>query len=163
MLFVTFFIPPVFVSAMSDQLILQIHLVMGDIPSANNMISTIITSPQPGQDLAANQAFTVNLQVQNLVAGSFTNADTTYYAAPQALSKGNIVGHSHVSIQSLGNDLNTQTPPDPATFVFFKGINDAGNGNGGLNASVASGLPAGFYRVCTLTSTSNHQPVLMPV
>ena len=163
MLFVTFFIPPVFVSAVSDQVILQIHLVMGDIPSSNNMISTIITSPQPGQDLAANQAFTVDLQVQNLVAGSFTNADTTYYAAPQALSNGNIVGHTHVTIQSLGNDLNTQTPPDPSTFAFFKGINDAGNGNGGLNASVASGLPAGFYRVCTLTSASNHQPVLMPV
>ncbi|OXV07013.1 hypothetical protein Egran_05220 [Elaphomyces granulatus] len=138
-------------------------IVMGDIPSTNNMISTIIKSPQSGQDLQANQAFTVDLQVQNLVAGSFTNADSTYYAAPQALKNGNIVGHTHVTIQSLGNDINTQTPPDPTTFTFFKGINDPGDGNGGLSASVASGLPAGVYRVCTMTSASNHQPVLMPV
>jgi transcription initiation factor TFIID subunit 15 len=138
-------------------------LVMGDIPSTNNMISTIIKSPQTGQDLQANQAFTVDLQVQNLEAGAFTNADSTYYAAPQALKGGNIAGHTHVTIQSLGNDINTQTPPDPTTFAFFKGINDPGDGNGGLSASVASGLPAGVYRVCTMTSASNHQPVLMPV
>lgn len=138
-------------------------IVMGDIPSTNNMISTIIKSPQTGQDLQANQAFTVDLQVQNLEAGAFTNADSTYYAAPQALKGGNIAGHTHVTIQSLGNDINTQTPPDPTTFAFFKGINDPGDGNGGLSASVASGLPAGVYRVCTMTSASNHQPVLMPV
>ncbi len=47
--------------------------------------------------------------------------------------------------------------------LFFKGINDAGNGKGLLQATVAGGLPAGNYRVCTLTSSSNHQPVIMPV
>jgi transcription initiation factor TFIID subunit 15 len=138
-------------------------VVMGDIPSSQNMISTIIINPGPGDTIAANQDFTVSIQVANLVAGSFTNPDSTYYAAPQALSGGNIVGHTHITIQSLGNNIATTTPPDAGTFAFFKGINDAGNGNGGLSAAVTGGLPAGVYRVCTMTSASNHQPVTMPV
>jgi transcription initiation factor TFIID subunit 15 len=136
---------------------------MGDIPSSQNMISTIITNPGPGDTIAANQDFTVNIQVANLVAGSFTNPQSTYYSAPQALSGGKIVGHTHVTIQSLGNNIATTTPPDAGTFAFFKGINDAGDGNGGLSTTVAGGLPAGVYRVCTMTSASNHQPVTMPV
>jgi len=136
---------------------------MGDIPSSGNMISAIITNPQPGSTIPANQAFNVNVQISNLVAGSFTNPQSTYYAAPQALQGGKIVGHTHVTIQSLGNDIATTTPPDPGTFAFFKGINDAGDGNGGLSATVAGGLAAGVYRVCTMTSASNHQPVTMPV
>jgi len=32
-----------------------------------------------------------------------------------------------------------------------------------LSATVGGGLPVGVYRVCTMTSASNHQPVLMPV
>jgi len=57
-----------------------------------------------------------------------------------------------------GNDR-----PNAETFAFFKGINDDGNGNGQLQAVVSNGLPAGFYRVCTMNSASNHQPVIMPV
>lgn len=143
--------------------LLIVQTVMGDIPSTENMISTVILNPQTGQDLPANQDFNVTLQVNGLQAGSFTNANTTYYAAPQALnSKGQIIGHTHVTIQNIGS-LNPSTPPDPTTFAFFKGINDAGDGNGGLSAAVTGGLPAGVYRVCTMTSASNHQPVLMPV
>jgi|SRR5271168_4185475 len=136
---------------------------MGQIPSSDNMISTIITNPQPGDTLPANTNFTVTMQVTNLDAGTFTNPNTTYYAAPQTLNNGNIVGHTHITIQSLGNSLSTTTPPDPKTFMFFKGVNNAGNGQGGLSAVVAGGLPAGAYRVCTMTSAANHQPVLMPV
>jgi len=136
---------------------------MGDIPSSSNMISTIIINPGPGDTIAANQDFNVSIQVANLVAGSFTNPDSTYYAAPQALQGGLIVGHTHVTIQSLGDNIATTTPPDAGTFAFFKGINDAGDGNGGLSATVTGGLPPGVYRVCTMTSASNHQPVTMPV
>lgn len=136
---------------------------MGDIPSQENMISSIITNPAPGENLQANTAFTVNLQVTNLNAGTFTNPLTTYYSAPQQLKNGNIIGHTHITIQSLGNNIATTTPPDPKTFAFFKGVDDAGDGKGGLSAAVAGGLPAGAYRVCTMTSASNHQPVLMPV
>ncbi len=135
---------------------------MGDIPAKANMVSSIITNPEPGQDLEPNTDFTIDVQVDNLEAGSFTNPDQTYYSAPQALSNGKIVGHTHVTVQSLG-DLNTKTPPNAAQFVFFKGINDRGDGNGGLSATVAGGLPPGVYRVCTMSSASNHQPVIMPV
>ncbi|KAA8909789.1 hypothetical protein FN846DRAFT_775964 [Sphaerosporella brunnea] len=138
-------------------------IVMGDIPSQNNMVSSIIVSPQPGENIAANTPFNIQVQVANLAAGSFTNPQNTYYAAPQALSGGKIVGHTHVTVQDLGNSLTPNTPPDATTFAFFKGINDNGNGNGLLSASVTQGLPAGNYRVCTMSSASNHQPVLMPV
>lgn len=73
------------------------------------------------------------------------------------------MGHTHVTVQDLGANLNPTTAPDPTLFSFFKGINDAGNGDGLLQATVTGGLPAGNYRVCTLSSAANHQPVLMPV
>ncbi|KAK3078903.1 hypothetical protein LTS18_006325 [Coniosporium uncinatum] len=63
----------------------------------------------------------------------------------------------------MGGTLNPSQPLDATKFAFFKGINDDGNGNGLLKATVTGGLPAGMYRVCTLTGASNHQPVLMPV
>ena len=136
---------------------------MGDIPATTNMVSTIITNPAPGQAIAANKDFNVNLQVANLNAGVFTNPTVTYYSAPQALKNGNIVGHVHVTIQTLGQNLAPATPPDATKFVFFKGIDDAGDGKGGLTAAVTGGLPAGSYRVCTMSSAANHQPVTMPI
>lgn len=138
-------------------------LVMGNIPSSTNMVSTIITSPEPGQIIVPNTSFNVSLQVANLATGSFTNAKATYYSAPQDLSGGKVVGHTHVTIQTLGKRLAATNPPDASTFVFFKGIDDVGNGRGGLSATITGGLPAGNYRVCTMSSASNHQPVLMPV
>lgn len=137
---------------------------MGFIPAKTTMISSIITFPQNGQTIASGQTFNITVQTNNLDAGSFTNADATYYAAPQALNgQGQVIGHTHVTVQSLGKDLNPTTPPDPTLFSFFKGINDPGNGEGLLSATVTGGLPPGNYRVCTLTSASNHQPVIMPV
>jgi hypothetical protein len=137
---------------------------MGDIPAKANMVSSVILFPTTGgQSIPSDTTFNITVQTANLVAGSFTNADATYYAAPQALSGGNVVGHTHVTVQDLGNNLNPTTALDPTQFAFFKGINDAGNGQGLLSATVTGGLPAGNYRVCTLASASNHQPVLMPV
>ena len=136
---------------------------MGDIPAQADMISTIVTFPGPGQDIAANQDFDITVQINNLQAGTFTNPDTTYYTAPQQLQGGKIIGHTHITVQDLNGDINTKTPPDAVTFSFFKGVNDAGDGNGGLKATVAGGLPPGAYRVCTMVAASNHQPVIMPV
>lgn len=127
------------------------------------MVSAVITNPKTGTAITANQDFDITVQTANLVAGSFTNADNTYYSAPQALSGGKVVGHTHVTVQDMGNTLNPTKALDATQFAFFKGINDAGNGNGLLSATVTGGLPAGNYRVCTMTSSSNHQPVLMPV
>jgi hypothetical protein len=137
---------------------------MGDIPAKTNMVSSVITFPTTGgKSIASDTTFNITVQMANLVAGSFTNADATYYAAPQALSGGIVVGHTHVTVQDLGNSLNPTQALDATKFAFFKGINDAGNGKGLLTAVVTGGLPAGNYRVCTLASASNHQPVLMPV
>ncbi|KIN05236.1 hypothetical protein OIDMADRAFT_25811 [Oidiodendron maius Zn] len=139
-------------------------IVMGKIPSTAHMISSIIISPGPEEKIRANKDFNISVQTTGLAAGSFTNADLTYYSAPQQLtSSGEIIGHTHVTVQDLGDSLCPSNPPDPTTFAFFKGINDAGNGRGLLSATVTGGLPKGHYRVCTMTSASNHQPVLMPV
>ena len=136
---------------------------MGDIPSSANMVATIITSPTTGDTIAANTDFTLEAQVANLNAGTFTNADTSYYAAPQRIGAGgNIIGHIHFTVQSIGS-LNPSTPPDAGVFAFFKGVDNDGNGQGLLSAAVAGGLPAGTYRACTMSSSANHQPVLMPV
>lgn len=134
----------------------------GDIPAKNTMISSILTFPKNGDNIQAEQDFTITVQTQNLAAGAFTNADATYYSAPQSLNgQGQVIGHTHITVQDLGNSLNPTTPPDPTQFAFFKGINDAGNGKGLLSADVAGGLPAGNFRVCTLTSAQNHQPVIV--
>jgi hypothetical protein len=136
---------------------------MGDIPAKTAMVSSIIINPQTGQEIPSDTTFNITVQMANLVAGSFTNADATYYAAPQALSGGKVVGHTHVTVQDLGSSLNPTQALDATQFAFFKGINDAGNGAGLLSAVVNGGLPAGNYRVCTMAAASNHQPVLMPV
>jgi transcription initiation factor TFIID subunit 15 len=137
---------------------------MGNIPSNKKMPSTVILSPQPGEDIAADKTFTVSLQVANLQAGSFSDADAQYYSQPQDLNgQGEIIGHTHVTIQDMQGSLTPAAPLDASKFSFFKGINDAGDGNGGLKAVVTGGLAAGFYRVCTMSSATTHQPVIMPV
>lgn len=136
---------------------------MGDMPAQSSMVSTVITSPTADKPPSANQDFNVTVQIANMQLGTFTNPDSTYYAAPQQLSNGKVIGHTHITIQDMGNSANPQTPPDASQFAFFKGINDAGNGQGKLTTAVTGGLPAGNYRVCTMAGSSNHQPVLMPV
>lgn len=70
--------------------------------------------------------------------------------------------HIQVTVQELIGSLTPQTPPDPNSVVHFKGIDNAADGNGELT-DIVPGLPPGFYRVCTMASASNHQPVIMPV
>jgi hypothetical protein len=136
---------------------------MGQIPSVDQMVSVVITNPQNGDSIKSEEDFDITVQVSNLEAGAFTNAAETYYAAPQQLERGIVVGHLHVTVQDTGSNLNPTEPLDPTKFAFFKGINDAGDGRGKLSAAVDGGLPAGNYRLCTLTSAANHQPVIMPV
>lgn len=137
---------------------------MGNIPSTANMISCLIVSPKVSEDVAADKTFKVEVQTIGLAAGTFTNPKETYYSAPQDLDgSGRVIGHIHVTIQILPGGLEPKTPLDPTDIAFFKGINDVGNGNGLLSADVEGGLPAGFYRICTITSAANHQPVVMPV
>ncbi|KAG5950415.1 hypothetical protein E4U53_005116 [Claviceps sorghi] len=124
----------------------------------------VFVNPQNGANLPANQDFKIQVQMINFKAGTFTNATSNYYSAPQDLdAQGNIIGHTHVTIQDTGKGLNPKRPLDPTQFAFFKGINDAGNNKGLLAADVTGGLPAGNYRLCSMSAAANHQPVLMPV
>jgi len=135
---------------------------MGVIPASSNMPSSKFTNPKNGDVVAANQAFTVSMAISNLQTGNFVNAEQNYFSAPQQVgSGGNIVGHSHVVIEALSS-LNQTTPNDPAKFAFFKGLNNAAQG-GVLSAPVANGLPAGAYRLCSINTAANHQPVLVPI
>ncbi|KAL2822146.1 hypothetical protein BDW59DRAFT_173957 [Aspergillus cavernicola] len=144
-------------------------IVMGNIPSEENMISTIITYPSPGEILPAGRSFLVKFQTANLVAGCVTNPNATLYSAPQALQDGKVVGHVHITIQTLSDytrndgDGSSIMLPDPTTFVFFQTVFGVGDEKGWFSVLVNDGLSAGFYRVCTMVAASNHQPVVMPV
>ncbi|TGO25319.1 hypothetical protein BPAE_0082g00020 [Botrytis paeoniae] len=138
---------------------------MGQIPAKNKMMSSIITFPLAGSaTIQSDTTFNITVQMSNITPGSFSNADSTYFSAPQQLdSSGVVIGHTHITVQDMGSSLNPKGTLDPTQFAFFKGINDAGNGQGLLSATVNGGLPAGNYRVCTMASSTNHQPAIMPV
>ncbi|KAK4210521.1 hypothetical protein QBC37DRAFT_428578 [Rhypophila decipiens] len=134
---------------------------MGMIPSTSNMISSLILSPQFGTTVPANKTFNITVKTTNLRAGYLVNPTTNYYTAPQELDEdGHIIGHCHVVVQKLGDG---DKPPSATEFAFFKGIDDAGDGEGLLSTQLEGGLPEGLYRVCTMIAARNHQPVTMPV
>ncbi|KAL5518696.1 hypothetical protein ACEPAH_379 [Sanghuangporus vaninii] len=135
---------------------------MGVIASTNNMPSAKFQSPKNLDKIKANTAFTVKLAVNNLATGNFVNAAANYFSAPQTIdNSGNIVGHSHVVIEKV-NDLTDTSVTDPSQFAFFKGLNEKAQ-DGVLSAEVTDGLPAGTYRIATINSAANHQPVLVAV
>jgi len=136
--------------------------IMGQIPSTQNMPSAKFVFPTNQAVIAANTAFTVTMNIQGLTTGHFVNADTNYFGAPQQVdSTGKIIGHSHVVIEAIPS-LNDTTPTNPEVFAFFKGLNAAAV-NGQLTANVSSGLDAGTYRLASINTAANHQPVLVPV
>lgn len=135
---------------------------MGAIPSTDNMPSAKFTFPKNFGTLKSNQTFTIEMAIQNMQTGFFVNADDNYFSAPQQLNaQGQIQGHSHVVIEQL-TSLDQTTPTNPKNFVFFKGLNDPTVG-GKLNASVTNGLDVGFYKLSSINTASNHQPVLVPI
>ncbi|KAI0641125.1 hypothetical protein C8Q79DRAFT_919785 [Trametes meyenii] len=102
------------------------------------------------------------MAIQHLETGHFTNAQENFFAAPQVVNGGgDIQGHSHVVIEQL-TALDQTTPTDPNKFAFFKGLNDAAQG-GVLSVTVTGGLPAGVYRLASINSAANHQPVLVSI
>jgi hypothetical protein len=137
---------------------------MGVIAANTNMPSAKFVSPANGDtSIKANTAFTVSLALQHIQAGHFTNAQQTYFAAPQKVNaQGDIIGHTHIVIEAL-TSLGQTTPTNPQVFAFFKGVDDAADASGQVHVPVAAGLPAGPYRMCTINSAANHQPVLVAV
>jgi hypothetical protein len=135
---------------------------MGSIPGTGAMPSSKFTNPKNLQDIAANQAFTITMAISNLETGNFVNAAANYFSAPQQLNgQGLIKGHSHVVVELL-SAIDQTTPTDPTKFAFFKGLNAAASG-GQLSADVTSGLPAGVYKLSSINTAANHQPVLVPI
>ncbi|RXW14392.1 hypothetical protein EST38_g11466 [Candolleomyces aberdarensis] len=135
---------------------------IGAIPSIDNMPSSKFKSPQNFATIRANTRFTVEMNIRGMQTGFFTNAQASYFAAPQQLNgQGQIQGHSHVVIEKIPT-LESGQPTNPKEFAFFKGLNAAAAG-GVLTADVTDGLPAGFYRLASINTASNHQPVIVPV
>lgn len=131
------------------------------------MVSTTITSPQMCENMPANKKMSLTAAMSGLNLGVFTNPDNTYYAAPQTLLNGKVIGHTHFVVQDMGNDFNSPVPLSAKKFAFFKGVNGAGvtNANGITTATeeITAGLKAGCYRFCTMVASATHQPVIMPI
>ncbi|CAG8465986.1 17595_t:CDS:1 [Dentiscutata erythropus] len=133
---------------------------LGQIPSNKHMTSSLITKPRNEEKLKAHKDFTVVVKMKNIETGHFSDPEKDYYTEPQILNKAGIVqGHSHVTIQRLESENN---PPNAEKFNFFLGLNDKAK-NGELIADVKGGLPAGRYRICSMSSSFTHQPLVMPV
>jgi len=130
----------------------------GQIPNFEKMTSSIITFPKNGGTVTAGKNFTAVVKVNNLQTGKFSDPVNDYYDRPQELNgNGEILGHSHITIQKLNGDR----VPDARVFAFFKGLNLAAV-RGVLTQVVNLPVP-GVYRMCTMSSSFTHQPVVMPV
>ncbi|KZV74804.1 hypothetical protein PENSPDRAFT_166378 [Peniophora sp. CONT] len=136
---------------------------MGQIAPQTNMPAAKFVNPPNMGNIAANTPFTITMAIKNLQAGNFVNAQSNYYSAPQQLNAQNtIIGHSHFVIEQLQSMTQT-TPLDNTKFAFFQGVNTAADAKGNLNVDVTAGLPAGTYRLGSINSAANHQPVLVAV
>jgi len=133
---------------------------MGLIPSTSNMPSAKFVFPPNLGTIQANTNFTIQLSIQGMQTGFFVNAEQNYFAAPQQLNPdGQVIGHSHVVIENISS-LQQTTPTDPTKFAFFKGLNAAAV-NGILTAT--ANLPVGVYKISTINTAANHQPILVPI
>ncbi|KAG8818339.1 hypothetical protein FRC19_010720 [Serendipita sp. 401] len=135
---------------------------MGDIVAKDKMPHSKFVFPQNFATIPANQDFTIQMALNNLQAGVFTNAQKTYYAAPQQVNgQGVLIGHTHYVIQKM-NAFDDPTILDPATFQFFKGINTP-QVNGVTSTVVTGGVPAGNYRLASINTSANHGPAIPAV
>ncbi|KAJ7048062.1 hypothetical protein C8F01DRAFT_1007578, partial [Mycena amicta] len=135
---------------------------MGLIPSVDNMPSAKFNFPKNTDVINANVPFNASLNVQNFQTGVFTNAQKTYFAAPQTLNKqGQIIGHTHIVIEQL-TSLAQILPTNPKTFIFFKGVDNPAE-NGEAIAFVDKGVPAGAFRMCSINTSANHAPAVGPI
>ncbi|KAJ6566283.1 hypothetical protein B0H19DRAFT_940317 [Mycena capillaripes] len=136
---------------------------IGQIPSSSNMPSSKFQKPANLDTLAADTAFNITLKTQGIQLGTFTNAQKTYFGNPQTLNaKGQIIGHTHVVIEAIDAITSTKIT-NPQAFIFFKGVNDPQDGAGNVVVPVAAGVKAGAYRMCTIVSSSTHQPAIVPI
>ncbi|KIK47907.1 hypothetical protein CY34DRAFT_798775 [Suillus luteus UH-Slu-Lm8-n1] len=137
---------------------------MGAIPSTSNMPSAKFVSPNNLAVLPANTTFQVTLAMKGIQTGFFVNPDTNYFSAPQQIdpTTGQIQGHAHIVIEAL-QSLTQTTPTDPTKFAHFVGLNSKADAKGQLHANITGGLPEGTYKMSTIVTAMNHQPVLVAV
>ncbi|KAH8831897.1 hypothetical protein DL96DRAFT_1678191 [Flagelloscypha sp. PMI_526] len=83
--------------------------------------------------------------------GVFANSRTNFLAAPQQLAGDQIQGFAKI-----------RTAADPGNFEFAAGIKAPAE-NGQLQKVVQGGLVAGSYRLCSILSAANNQPVIVPI
>jgi len=135
---------------------------IGAIPSVDNMPSSKFIFPPNFAAVKANETFTVKIAINHLETGWFTNADSTYMAAPIIVNAdGDVMGHAHIVVEQL-TGFGQTTPTDPRTFTFFKALNDP-SVDGVSSIDIAGGLPAGYYRIATFHTGANHQPIAPPI
>ncbi|ORY89099.1 hypothetical protein BCR35DRAFT_346581 [Leucosporidium creatinivorum] len=138
------------------------NVPMGVIGAQAKAPTSKFINPPNFATIQSNTDFTVQMAINNLVTGNFVNAQSNYFAAPQNTdNNGIIIGHSHVVIEQI-DKLDSTTVTNSQNFAFFKGFNEAAV-NGILSADVTGGLPAGVYKMSSINSASNHQPVLIGV
>jgi hypothetical protein len=135
---------------------------MGVLAAQSNIPSSKFQFPLNfDTSLKANQPFTVQIIVQHLSTGNAANAQLSYLAAPQQVdSNGDVIGHLKIVIEPIDSFTST-SPTDPTRFSLVAGINDHAV-NGMIKYSV-TGLPEGFYRMSTMNTATNGQPVLVNV
>ncbi|KAH9445615.1 hypothetical protein MJO28_012548 [Puccinia striiformis f. sp. tritici] len=134
---------------------------MGMIVAPEHMPSCKFKHPHNLSKLKANKEFKIILKIKKMVTGNFVNPNNSYFAAPQQLSTKTkeVIGHAHVVIQSIPS-LNSTAVLDPRKFVFFKGIDNHVAKDGTSTVEVTGGLPVGAYRLGSMLTAANHQPVL---
>lgn len=132
---------------------------MGRILATNKLPSSKFTFPTNGGTVPAGQTFTIKMAINNMVTGNFVNAQANYYSAPCQVDRtGTVIGHSHVVVEKI-DSLQSKATTTPTQFAFFKGLNLAA-ANGVLSADVTGGLAPGAYRLASINTCANHQPVL---
>ncbi|KZV99530.1 hypothetical protein EXIGLDRAFT_762621 [Exidia glandulosa HHB12029] len=137
-------------------------IIMGEIMAKDKMPSAKVLFPPNNAVIEEGTDINFQIKVRSIQTGSFTNAQRTYYSAPQQLNaQGIMIGHQHVTVNEEPSADATE-PLDPQDFVFFKGLNDPAV-NDVLSAVATGGLKAGFYRACTLGSSANHTPIIPPI
>lgn len=137
---------------------------IGILPDFNHMPSTIILEPANGAVISLGTNFTVTIKSINVEYGLFDNPENSYLLSPQTLnSNGVILGHNHIVLQRLFDSSN---PPNPSAPEFFVGLN--GNSTDGTLSTIVDGslftsAGQGLYRLCTMTASRGHMPVIAPV
>ncbi|CAG8615946.1 2095_t:CDS:1, partial [Dentiscutata heterogama] len=133
------------------------NTVLGEVPSADNLPSVLITKPDYNEVISLNKGVIFEFKFVNFEPGATSNIDTEFEKFPQAVNKdGNVIGHYHLFIQKIPSLDNV---PDPRIFAFFTPISFLPNATETYQIPVPGLTEEGIYRACTYTTAKAHQCV----